>query len=305
MQSNGGTSTYHALQANLTKRFSHSFSLGAAYSYSKLISIVSLDCCGNGGGARIIDPWNYRYNRGPGDFDRPHIFSMNVIYDFPALANKAAFVRYVAGGWEGTGVYSYATGVPITVGLSQEINGITSSRPDLVGNPVGPNTPTGGFINVNAFQMPSQLGASGTEGQGILHGPPTNNADLAVYKNFKLTEKMSLQFRFETYNTFNHTQFFSTSINTNYQVNSVSNLRNPLLPYQPDPTITDPKKPYNPATNNFTGCNVKPDPPDPVTGIPPGTGYNPYPNCNANAAFGLPQKARDPRELQLALKLFF
>ena len=289
-QSNGGTSTYHALQANLTKRFSNHFSLGGAYSFSKLISIVSLDCCGNGGGARIIDPWNFRYNRGPGDFDRPHIFSMNVIYDFPALASKPAYVRYVAGGWEGTAVYSYATGVPITVTLSQQINGISGQRPDLVGNPVGPNTPTGGFINVNAFHMPTVLGASGTEGSGILHGPPTNNADLALYKNFKLTEKFSMQFRFETFNTFNHTQFFSTSINNNYQVAGLTNLADPFSDYQPDPTMAN----YNPGTDHFTGCSVNRT-----------KRTNPFPNCNTNAAFGLPQKARDPRELQLALKLYF
>jgi hypothetical protein len=90
---------------------------------------------------------------------------------------------------------------------------------------------------------------------------------------------MTLQFRFETYNTFNHTQFFSTSINSNYQVAGLSNLQDPTKPF--DATT-------NPGTDHFTGCST-------------GT----FPNCNTNAAFGLPTKARDPRELQLALKLSF
>jgi len=298
--SNGGTSSYHALQAYLLKRFSHSFSLSSSYSFSKLLSDVSLDCCGNGSGARIYDPWNFRYNRGPADFDRPHVFSTNIIYDFPALAAKPAFMRYALGSWEATGVYSYSTGVPLTVALSQNLAGLQSGgggdRPDLIGNPKGPNTPSGGWLNPSAFGMPVQLGRTGTEGVGILHGPPTNNTDIGIFKNFKLTEKMTMQFRFETFNTFNHTQFFSTSISgttasgTKYQVGGLSILQNPLLDYQPDPA----KANYNPATDHYTGCNVVAH-----------TSFTPLPNCNTNPTFGLPQKARDPRELQLALKLSF
>ncbi len=297
---NGGVSSYHAFQAYLLKRFSHNFSWSSSYSFSKLISDVSLDCCGNGNGARIYDTSNFRYSRGPADFDRPHVFSTNVIYDLPALAAKPAYMRYTLGGWEATGVYSYSTGVPLTVSLSQSLVGIQSGglgdRPNLVGNPAGPNTASGGWLNVNAFQLPTQLGKVGTEGVGILHGPPTNNTDIGIFKNFKLTEKMSMQFRFETFNTLNHTQFFSTSISgttasgTKYNVGGLSILQNPLLPYQPDPTMAN----FNPATDHFTGCSIT-----------SGSSFNPFPNCNTNPTFGLPQRARDPRELQLALKLLF
>src|SRR5439155_1217519 len=151
-----------------------------------LIYDVSLDCCGNGSGARIYDTFNFRYNRGPADFDRPHVFSTNVIYDFPAFAAKPAYMRYTLGSWEATAVYSYSTGVPLTVALSQNLTGLTSGgagdRPDLVGNPAGPNTASGGWLNPNAFRMPVQLGRPGTEGVGILHGPPTNNTDIGIFK---------------------------------------------------------------------------------------------------------------------------
>jgi hypothetical protein len=281
-QSNGGNSSYHAFQAYLTKRFSNNFSLGASYSFSKLLSIVSLDCCGNGGGARLVDPWNSRYNRGPADFDRPNIFSTNVIYKFPELKGKMAVERFVLGGWEGTGVYAYSTGVPMTVSLSQNLVGISSDRPDLVANPKGPNTATGGWLNPAAFRVPILVGHPGTEGVGVLHGPPTNNADLAIYKNFPVTERTTIQFRLETFNTFNHTQFYSSNINTNYQVSGLSILQNPSQPYN---AVT------NPATDRFTGCNAL-------------AGHT-FPDCNTNSAFGLPQRSRDPRELQLALKFIF
>jgi carboxypeptidase family protein len=281
-QSNGGTSSYHAFQAYLTKRLSHHFSMGASYSYSKLLSIVSLDCCGNGGGARLADPWNFRYNRGPADFDRPNIFSSNVIYNLPELLGKPAIERFVLGGWEATGIYSYATGVPLTVGLNQNLLGISGDRPDLVANPKGPDTATGGWFNASAFRVPFALGVPGSEGVGVLHGPATNNADLSIYKNFRVTEKTHIQFRFETFNTFNHTQFFSTNINNNYQVSGLSDLKNPTKAYN---AVT------NPFLDHFTACNAM-------------AGHS-FPDCNINTAFGLPQRSRDPRELQLALKFIF
>ncbi len=266
-QSNGGTSSYHAFQSYLNKRFSNNFSLGASYSFSKLLSTVGMDCCGNGSGARLLDPWNVSYNRGPADFDRPHIFSLNMIYRFPNVVQKNRAGRFILGGWEGTGIYSYSTGIPLTV-TGGANNGTEGTRPDLVGNPKGPNTADGGWLNLSAFALPT-IGKLGTEGVGVVHGPPINQADLAMYKNFKVTEKTQLQFRFETFNTFNHTQFFSTSINTSYEVDGLT---------------TD-------GTDHFTGCNALP-------------GHK-FPDCNRNQAFGLPQRARDPRELQLALKLIF
>jgi hypothetical protein len=273
-QSNGGNSSYHAFQANLTKRFSHNFSMGAAYSFSKLLSTVGLDCCGNGDGARLADPFNVHYNRGPADFDRPHIFSTNLIYKLPELTGKPAIARYVLGGWESTMVYSYSTGVPLTVTTGLNLVGVSSNRPDLIGNPKGPNTATGGFINASAFAVPA-IGKLGSEGVGILHGPPTNNGDLAIYKNFSIREKMTLQFRLETFNTLNHTQFYTSSINKNYQIEGLTTV---------DPITRLP-------TGQFAACNAL-------------SGHT-FPDCNTNKAFGLPTRARDPREIQLALKLSF
>ncbi|MCL6505710.1 MAG: carboxypeptidase regulatory-like domain-containing protein [Bryobacteraceae bacterium] len=273
-QSNGGNSSYHAFQTYLTKRFSNNFSLGASYSFSKLLSIVSLNCCGNGGGARLVDPWNFRYNRGPADFDRPHIFTMNVIYKFPELLHKPAAQRFFLGGWETTAIYSYATGIPLTVTISGADVGVSGNRPDLIASPKGPNTADGGWLNPRAFVVP-QLGRLGTAGQGILHGPPSNQADIAIYKNFKIKEKRAIQFRFETFNTFNHTQFFAGSVNTNYQVSGLTTL---------DPATGQP-------TNRFTGCNALPG--------------RSFPDCNTNPGFGLPTRARDPREIQFALKFIF
>ena len=57
-------------------------------------------------------------------------------------------------------------------------------------------------------------------GHGVLRGPGTNNWDISVYKNIRLREgKMNAQLRFETYNTFNHTQFSSVNTAARFQPN--------------------------------------------------------------------------------------
>ena len=176
-ESNGGNSVYHAFQAYLVKRFSRNYSLGASYTFSKLLSYVGVDCCGSDAGHQIVDPWNWKYNRGPADFDRPHIFSANVIDHLPKLEKRPAAVRFALGGWEATGVYSYLTGVPLTVTLSQTGwlgHKRNDNRPDLIGNPIGPQTATGGFYNPAAFRIPLEVGVLGNEASGLCTArPPT------------------------------------------------------------------------------------------------------------------------------------
>ncbi len=57
------------------------------------------------------------------------------------------------------------------------------------------------------FSIPP-LGSSGTAARRFFYGPGMNNFDLALLKSVRLTESKSLQIRFETFNTFNHAQFF-------------------------------------------------------------------------------------------------
>jgi hypothetical protein len=49
--------------------------------------------------------------------------------------------------------------------------------------------------------------ALGNTPKTFARGPGINNTDLALFKNLKLTEKLTTQLRFEAYNVFNHTQF--------------------------------------------------------------------------------------------------
>jgi hypothetical protein len=66
----------------------------------------------------------------------------------------------------------------------------------------------------------------GNASKAPIYGPGLNNWDISLFKNFKLgtNEARRLQFRFETYNTFNHTQF--TNIDTGAKFDQANNQTN-------------------------------------------------------------------------------
>jgi hypothetical protein len=281
-QTNVGNSSYNALQVQFTKRFAQGFSYQASYTWSKLLALTDINCCGSNDNTRLSDPENPKYDRGLATFDRTHILTMNGIYKLPLLTGRRPMIRAVLGGWEGTGIYQYATGVPLTVTLGNTLAGIFANRPDIVGNASGAHT-ANEWLNPNAFALPSALGALGTASKGVDRAPAINNLDLALYRNFPIREGMTIQFRAEFFNVLNHTQFlnintgFSTGAGTNKSGQDVEGIS--IIP-----------------NTNRIGCQIR------ANGQPTGKYTS---DCNTNATFGLPTRARDPREIQFGIKFNF
>jgi hypothetical protein len=65
------------------------------------------------------------------------------------------------------------------------------------------NLPSGHSFNPNCFGMPA-YGQQGTLEWPYIHGPAYFDSDLALYKNFKITERQSVQFRVSATNFLNH-----------------------------------------------------------------------------------------------------
>ncbi|HKA18954.1 MAG TPA: carboxypeptidase-like regulatory domain-containing protein [Blastocatellia bacterium] len=259
-QSYSGNSSYNALQVQFVKRFSRGFSTQLSYSWSKLLALADISCCGGGDSTRLSDPEHPNYDRSLGTYDRTNILSWNAIYRLPTFEKYHPYVRHILGGWEGTGIYSYATGVPLNVTLGTDLVGVFRDRPDLVGNPEGAHN-ADQWLNPNAFAFPTTLGRLGYAPKGLDRAPSINNVDLALYRNFPLPrEGMSVQFRAEFFNALNHTQFLN--VDTNFSANTIS---------------------YDPKTDSLVCANP----------------------CNTNANFGRPTRAREPREIQFALKFYF
>ncbi len=105
-------------------------------------------------------------------------------------------------------IATFQNGFPMVI-QANDVGGLNDSRglnrADLVG-PLKLNKTLAEWFETSSFRQPA-AGFLGTSGRGILRAPGINNWDTGLFKNFALTEKVSFQFRFESFNAFNHTQW--------------------------------------------------------------------------------------------------
>lgn len=226
-------SNYNALQANYRHTFGHGLVTTVAYTYSKAI-----DNSSDGAELTSVDDWNNITQRwrGLSQFDRTHIVQANYIYNLPFFHdNRNRFLKNGLGGWQLSGITSFLSGIPQTftctpngtetgIGTSARCNSLGNFKIDHITIDDPTYGPTPGFINPATIGMPnlSQLPANGEAGmfgyigRDPIHGPGRNNWDMALMKNFSTPwfngEHSTLQFRWETFNTFNHPQFQNVNI---------------------------------------------------------------------------------------------
>jgi len=123
-------------------------------------------------------------------------------------------------GWILSGISRFATGFPVTFTnasdsslLGTQPNGVNAygvDLPNMVSGPLNINhNPRNGlpYFNTSLFSLPP-LGSAGTAPHRLFAGPGLENFDIALSKDLRLGESRSLQLRLETFNTFNHAQFF-------------------------------------------------------------------------------------------------
>jgi hypothetical protein len=161
-----------------------------------------------------------------------HNIVMNFTYSLPRTHSDNAFLKQALNGWILEGTYEYVSGAPSFVGEStstDNLNGGCSScnvgfgtRVNVVPG-ISPYLRTGNngfnYLNFNAF-APSAGGPGvcngvytncgwGNSGSFNFIGFATNNLDVSLFKDFSLgkSETRKLEFRWETYNTLNHTEF--------------------------------------------------------------------------------------------------
>ena len=111
-----GTSNYNSLQVQANRRYTRGFQAGLAYTYSKSFDYANDDSSDVFFG-RPFKAFNYA----PSDFDQTHIFTVNYIYDVPALSRHLGnngFASAVLDNWQISGTTSYASGKPKNVTVS-------------------------------------------------------------------------------------------------------------------------------------------------------------------------------------------
>ena len=248
---NTATSDYHALQLKLQRRLSKGVQALASYTLSHAIDIASNDSYPYNTPAAVANP---SVDRGNSDFDVRHSFTAAVSYDLPVPRSKGT-ARAILGYWSVDTFVLARSALPVMVLDSSVLqDGIQFDvRPDVVpGIPLyvfGAQYPGGKAFNPAAFtglvgdgRTPPgtiPVGADGnplrqgTLGRNVLRGFDAWQADFAVRRQFHMTDRLTLQFRAEFFNVFNHPNFGDPSAPNNEIINplfgqSTQNLANSL-----------------------------------------------------------------------------
>jgi len=181
----------------------------------------------------VSNPYaGWQYDNGLSGYNRTHVAVADFIYDIPFLRhNENKLVRTVVGGWEVSGIVTMESGLPlnVTLGGTQGGNFVGgSNRPNVSGPITYEHQVLAGnqqiaYLNPSAFSNPDP-GTWGNLSHNGVTGPGRDNWNISLFKSFVLSESRGSRFelRFETFNTWNHTQFngVNTGINFNFDKTS-------------------------------------------------------------------------------------
>lgn len=225
-----GNSKYSSLQVSFRHTTSFGLTFQSSYTWGHTLDDI-WGAGGTGASPSGIDDTNATRWWGTSSINQTQVWVMNYIYNLPFFTHATnSFVRAGLGGWQISGITTFSSGPPIETncGISGMSSGIGGS---VRCNTLGPlkiqkgvyNDPTYGptptwydpavlsQVNVSQLASNGEPGMFGYMGKNALTGPGRNDWDLGLSKNFRLPwvngESSTLQFRLETFNTFNHPQW--------------------------------------------------------------------------------------------------
>jgi hypothetical protein len=215
---------YNSFQVDLRSTLHRDLQLQFGYTYSKAVDAAT----SNGSGGDLNNTTNpyagWRYDSGPSPFDRANVAFVNFVYSLPIFnGNQSRLLKGTLGGWQLSGIVTAESGAPLPIGVtgtnvSSLFNGgfLTNSgnRPDVNGSVSYPKT-VNAWFDPGAFSAPPCTpGGSGADcfgdlGHNVIRGPGRDDWNLSLFKNFTINADRGtrIEFRVETFNTWNHTQF--------------------------------------------------------------------------------------------------
>ena len=244
-QSTDFNSRYNSLQVSVNKRFTHGLSFMASYTWSRFFDQNSSADLQDGFQQPGINPFSFASMWAPSNNDAPQRFVFSYDYTLP-IYHFVPHARMLTDGWRLAGITTFQSGFPIMVantanpsltcwGAVEADDVPCWDRPNRVGGIVTGNPRSyaiGGnpnyWFNPAAFAMAPPGTGIGNSSRDPLYGPGLNNFDIALYKDIRITESKRIEIRFETYNTFNHTQWFPGSYQPNNNAGgTVSDINDP------------------------------------------------------------------------------
>jgi hypothetical protein len=207
---NTAQSWYDAGYINVRRRYARGLSLLTNYTWSKSLSNAPDFRSPMFESAIPQNNNDLESEKGPA-CDVRHRFALSTVYDIPALSFNRA-VRAVTENWHLSTVYQAQSGFPFTISVFGDtanagtLLGENPIRANVTGQPVfGPGTRTAArWFNPAAFATPAAF-TFGNAGRNSIYGPGMQTLDLALAREFGLTERLKFQFRAEFFNALDHT----------------------------------------------------------------------------------------------------
>jgi len=241
-RSSGANSNYHSMQVRVDKRLSRGFQINTSYTWSHLLDQISEVFATDQTVSSLasippVQGGGLKLDYGNSDYDRRHRLAINYIWNLPGPRN--GFLSQVAGGWQISGVTVIQSGAPFTITNSLDRNGDGQTGPDRpdIGNPNAPHntravvdttcstglrnpeisaTAGSGCVTRNdvfVVQVATNTGTTlripgaATLGRNTEHSNKVLNFDMSVFKVFRVSETLRLEYRLDAFNVFNHPQF--------------------------------------------------------------------------------------------------
>jgi hypothetical protein len=207
--SNGGNTSYHALQVTFSKRYAQGITFEGNYTFAKVIW----------NGESHMNSYDIGISRSVADIHFPHRMVFSGVYELPFgrgrrfLSNLNTPAQLLFGGWQVNGILTIQSGSTIAVGANNTIGLFTmAARANNNGRSGAISGSAYNRLNrwfdTSVFSQPAPFtfGNLGTRVPDIFTHH-TNNLDFSLFKVFGLTERFSLQFRAEAFNALNRVQF--------------------------------------------------------------------------------------------------
>lgn len=203
---------YDSLQTSLQRRFSSGYSLRFSYTWSKSLGPLSGNEYGVDGYQLNTPEYWPLIAKVARNIDRTHNFNAAASVELPFGRGKRwateGVAAAIAGGWQLNGLFTAYTGAPFSVvASSASLNAPGNSQ---IADQLKPEVEIIGSVNqwfdVTAY-APVTTARFGNSGFNQLRGPGMINADMSVYRLFRITERVNVQFRGEMFNITNTPHF--------------------------------------------------------------------------------------------------
>jgi hypothetical protein len=210
----GNNSIYHALQATAQRRYSAGFSLMMSYTKSKLIDEVSSSggVQGTGVDDYRLGKYNRRLDRAVDRNDISQRMVISGLYELPFGKKSNALYARLIRGWQMNEIVTIQRGDPLEIRGANNLTGI--NYPDVLRNPTltGDDRGVVKWFDTDAFRNPADW-TVGNVGRSLpsTRGPGMFSTNLSLFKNFRVTERLKLEFRGELFNALNHTNLLNPS----------------------------------------------------------------------------------------------